>query len=214
MYIVMRRQSVAFGDEPESAGVWWDAPELSGVETQLVELAPGIAAQLPAVYVVRDHEGMKVRMMLDMTEDGLRAVYVGVFSQDGQPVTGQSLRAVRVAEIYAEAVANVVQVHGEQSADRDESGRLRKLALDPVAWFPMPDQMRDDPAQAPTLKTISNSPDFLQRVAAAFQAASVTGLPPQRFVMDVFNAPRSTAGYWISQARKRGYLAPASKVGD
>jgi len=199
--------------EDSEAFVWESAPELEGRQPQIVELAPGIAAWLPAVYVVRDHDGVTVRMMLDMTDEGLRAVYVGVFSRDGTPVTGHTLRAVRVGEIFAEAVANVVQVQDEQPAERDEDGRLKRLALDPVAWFPMADSVRDDPANADALKGASNSPEFLQRVAAAFEAASVTGLPPQRFVMDVFNAPRSTAGYWISQARKRGFLAPAAHRG-
>lgn len=48
--------------------------------------------------------------------------------------------------------------------------------------------------------------DALQQVAGVYRLAYVCGEPPTKTVEQRFKLARSTAGRWISMARKKGYL--------
>ncbi|MGH2975582.1 MAG: hypothetical protein ACRDLL_12035 [Solirubrobacterales bacterium] len=53
--------------------------------------------------------------------------------------------------------------------------------------------------------------DHLSRVAAVYRTAVEQGDPPTQTVADAMYAARSTAGRWVVEARKRGFLGPATK---
>lgn len=193
------------GESPRPAEVL-DAPELSGAERVTRVLAPGLWATMPTVFEDPDHDGLIVRLLIDFTPEGIRPVGVTVMQQDGSPVTGQTMRAVRVAEVFENAAAYVIH-----AGEVDESGRR---SMNPVGHpaFRLADELTTEQGTK-AARDGAGSSDFMERIAALYEVATITGLPPQKFVMDVFNAPRSTAGYWISQARKRGFLAPVSEAG-
>lgn len=178
-----------------------DAAELEGAEFITRQVAPGLWARLPVVFEYPDHNGLVVRMVLDFTDEGIRPVAVSVMNQDGSPVTGQTLRSVRLGEVFQNAAAYVIHV--------GEVGAGGPVSLDPVGHpaFRLAGGLTAE-QESNVGRQGASEPEFMERIAALYSAATTTGLPPQRFIMDVYNAPRSTAGYWISQARKRGYLPP------
>lgn len=57
---------------------------------------------------------------------------------------------------------------------------------------------------------------FYQRVAEAYRAAQRQGVGPVPFIAAEAGVPRTTAGYWVREARRRGYLGPAThgKAGE
>ena len=59
-------------------------------------------------------------------------------------------------------------------------------------------------------------PGFYQRVAEAYRAAQRQGVGPVPFIAAEAGVPRTTAGYWVREARRRGYLGPAThgKAGE
>ena len=59
-------------------------------------------------------------------------------------------------------------------------------------------------------------PGFYQRVAEAYRAAQREGVGPGPFIAAEAGVPRTTAGYWVREARRRGYLGPAThgKTGE
>lgn len=182
---------------------WGDAPLPAGMKRRRVQLAQHIWADLPAVYVVPDHEGMQVELLLDQTPAGVRAVAVTV-SRDGTPLSGQDLRAVRLGELVDKALGAIVHmVTDGGEALLSSVGDVRMRFADPA-----------NQAERAAARDAASKADFLTQVAALYETATVIGAPPQRYVMDAYNAPRSTAGYWIREARKRGLLAPAKPAGE
>jgi hypothetical protein len=168
---------------------------------RVVEVVPGIKASLPTFFVANDHHGFDVELEIDLDESGLlRPKSIKVTGRlGGPPIDGTSLRKITVGELVTDAVSNVLHF------DQDEKG----LRLNPVAGLAHSMTAED-------LKRLDEeggklNDRGLQSVATLYRAAAVSGLPPQRYIMEAFDLPRSTAGYWISQARKRGFLEPSAR---
>jgi hypothetical protein len=109
---------------------------------------------------------------------------------DGEPVTGEGVRQVPVARFLSYAASGVVRIA--------ETGET-------VGTRPPP-----DPAGGPT-------DEALTYVSRLYAFAVLCGLAPTKVVADNIGLPKSTAGYWVSQARKRGFLtvaAPRRPKGD
>lgn len=183
-------------------------------QNRIVEIVPGIKAALPAYWTELDHNGYDVEVVLDMdSQRQLRARSVTVSSREGQAsVDGTTLRKIKVGEIVQNAISNILNV----DQDRIVSGGVTmtvkdgSLVLNPAALLAHPLTLEEKEK----LSEQGGKPNDsgLRDVATLFRAAQVSGIPPQRYIMDAFNLPRSTAGYWISQARKRGFLEPSSRA--
>ncbi len=178
-------------------------------EQTLEELGDGLFAWLPAMFVARDVDGVDVTMVLDMVDEGIRPIEVRVSSRDtAMPVTGETLRRVRVAELFKIAVGAIINYDPERVEGTTRT-RLTPIAVDvAIRIFDAPEPPNALPERPESREAL------LQRVATMYRAASVAGIPPQKFVLESFQVPRSTAGYWIAQARARGYLAPARRDGS
>jgi len=74
------------------------------------------------------------------------------------------------------------------------------------------------PGRAVNLSLGAQGPtdDALKRVAAVYRMAHLAGLPPTEAVTQDLSLPRSTAGRWVSMARRKGFLGPAEprKAGE
>ncbi|TQL48776.1 hypothetical protein FB562_1882 [Homoserinimonas aerilata] len=175
----------------------------------IVELAPGLRAMLPWYFSTEDTEGYDVELALDADETGkLTTESITVRRRaGGRPVDGAGLRSIRVAELFQAAASNAVQL-------ADANDGENKMSLDPVALLAnhaAHSINTENPRIAGPGGSLND--EMLKAVATLFKAAEVSGLPPQKYVMDALEVPRSTAGYWIAQARKRGHLPPSSRSG-
>lgn len=105
----------------------------------------------------------------------------------GEPVTNEGLRLIPVAQILQHAAEKVV-IEGEWGPNV-------------VDWGPtaLPKRL---PRQGP-------DDEALILVAALYRLAYVTSVPPTQYVAKHLNLPKSTAGRWVSRARKAGHLGPA-----
>ena len=52
---------------------------------------------------------------------------------------------------------------------------------------------------------------FYQQVAEAYRAAQRQGVGPGPFIAAEAGVPRTTAAFWVREARRRGYLGPATR---
>jgi len=57
-------------------------------------------------------------------------------------------------------------------------------------------------------------PAHFEQVADTYRVAVQGGAPPTQAVTDKFQVPYSTAGRWVMEARRRGFLAPAPAPGQ
>jgi len=57
-------------------------------------------------------------------------------------------------------------------------------------------------------------PAHFEQVAEAYRVAVQGAVPPTKAVADKFDVPYSTAGRWVMEARRRGFLAPAPAPGQ
>lgn len=107
--------------------------------------------------------------------------------QSGPPITTLRIRQVPVAAI-AHQVANACLVHVDGESPE-------QAVITPFSW----EEVRHAAEQGPTDET-------LRGVALLYRFAYASWKPPAKAVMDELGLPRSTAGRWISMARRRGYL--------
>jgi hypothetical protein len=71
-------------------------------------------------------------------------------------------------------------------------------------------------AANPAIAAQGPTEQALKRAAAVYRMAHLIGLPPTEAVAQDLELPRSTAGRWVSMARRRGFLGPAEprKAGE
>jgi hypothetical protein len=161
--------------------------------TALREVAPGLVMGLPgqATFTDVELEGTlyRVEMTLDLTAEGIRPTSVCVTSQPGNaPVSGTTLRAVRVWDLAREViVTNVMPGRGDVP-----SGGI------PVTIGQGPDVSR--------LRALGPVDETLKWVAYFYNLAGILGLPPAKQVETALGVPRTTASKWVRRARDRGLI--------
>lgn len=166
---------------------------------KLIEVAPGLVAPSP-VFVMADVDGLEVELTVVAVpgEDGragrLMCSHLEVRqTPGGPPVTTDLLRSVPIMLLIKYAGATV----------RDLVDRTTGLTTVRVLTEERRQELRE---AGPTAAT-------LEWVAYLYRLATVLGEPPLRSVETTFEIPRSTAGGWVAQARKRGFLGPAEGPG-
>lgn len=115
---------------------------------------------------------------------------------DGEPVNSEALRSVPVAELvrYAGAAVHYIK-------ERQEQGGMTIEA----AW-----PSEEDGAYVARHRL---DDETLPIVARIYWVAYLIRDPPTQKVEKLLNLPRSTAGRWVSAARKGGFLAEAGGPG-
>ncbi len=140
-----------------------------------------------------------------MVRDGrlvAEEVSVRVVDSESGPVTGEVLRTVPVASLVREC-EGMVWVGDEPPADdiSDEA------FLESIWAHTFSNEVAARlAANGPTQET-------LEAVAQVYQLAYLVGAHPTQAVEGRFRLPRSTAGRWVSLARKRGFLGEAPRPG-
>lgn len=148
----------------------------------------------PVSVEIRDDDaaGYKLRMVA-VLENGRYVVdELSVTRRaGGPPVTGEALRSI--------PVTNVLRTGVQKHFMRAERTGGRTTRLTPVT---MPDDVAAITANGPT-------DEALRWVADIYRAAYALGDSPTQAVEQDLQLARSTAGRWVSLARKRGFLDPA-----
>lgn len=161
-----------------------------------MDLGAGIWALVPSKHVADDHEGYDVAATVDTVPEGVGVVEVTVRRrQDGPALDPTSLRKVRLGELSEQAVWNAINlpVEGEDSYTLNPASLLIERLR---AWV----------EPSPTGRYALPDDDALRAIATIHNAATLVGVQAQRILMEQLHLPRSTVNYWITQARRRGYL--------
>lgn len=159
-----------------------------------VRFTEDVWALLPCEWRSQVRNGqVDVLVRIDRVGDALGIVEV-LFSADGVAIDASTLREVQFGEIAFEALWNSVYYDdgraGEGEFPMEPFGGVRDHLQ---AWA--------EPSENGRYRL----PDDrgLRMVRAVHRAATLTGLgQPQKFLMTQLGLPRSTANYWLSQAKK------------
>lgn len=156
-----------------------------------INIAEGIAGPPSATVRVEDYEGFDLVASVVFTSGRYECDELCVRRRpNGPQVTGEAIRGIPVAGIIRDAVARMLL---QVSADADGTATASSpLHLD------IPSGLA---AGGPT-------DEALRLVAKVYRVAQALGQPPTQSVQRDLELPRSTAGRWISLARKRGLLEP------
>lgn len=130
-------------------------------------------------------------MTIDMTSTGVRATSITVASAAGQPVTGTTLRGVRVSDIVRTVIGNNI-LRGERRPD----GSLE--TYDPAALTA---------EQAASIRHGGPAGEGLAWAAFYGNAADVLGLQPTHLAQANLGLSRQTAWRWIRKARDHGLIS-------
>lgn len=158
----------------------------------ITEVGPGLFAWIPSVMRTTVNDCL-VTLELARTSAGMRPTSVTVTTIDGRQVSTAVLRSIPLGEVTRAAIESAIY-------RKNEDGTMPML---PAAFVDRNEGLKGD-AQ----------PKTLRRVAEVFEVAQVLGVPPAKYVQNAFGLPRSTAGYWISQARKHGFLAAPGRESE
>lgn len=122
-----------------------------------------------------------ITAIVDADENGaLRVVSLTVEERPGGPkITASSLRNVPIRELLADIETDFPDECDPFSAWRMPAGKAGSARL---------------------------NNQILAAVADVYRLAADLGADPTNKVAEVFRKPRSTAGRWVMEARRRGYL--------
>ncbi len=163
-----------------------------------VAVAPGLAFPSDGVRVIASGtpHGQDVEVLV-VVQDGRLVAREVVVRQvdDGPPVTSEALRQVQVAALVQWAVRHIQRVHAV---------REHQIVLDAGLAHE---------AEFTRAKQQGMTDETLQLVARIYRVALLMGKPPVKIIEEWFELPRSTAGRWVTAARKKGFLEPAAGPG-
>jgi len=194
------------------------------IEARDAELVPfGGRFQAPVRFSARvTDERYPVRVTIDI-EDGQPVLHALERLPDGPPLTGALLRSIPVDRLVREVAWTTV--FEPQLMDRAEAQLLShpdEAAAPPGEPLPV---LRPALGRAGGLQELQKLPkgrhrprsgvavpdSTLEQVAAIYRQALAQGIGPTKAVQAQFKPriSRSTAGRWVGEARKRGFLGSA-----
>lgn len=172
----------------------------------LQEVAPGVFMPLPlsVTYEGVEIEGALyvVEMVIDTTTKGIRPVSVKVVAPAGQAITSTELRAVRMGELWRDAILRTV-TRGYSKATADDGAERADLMATGLS-----DQ------EVELIKLRGPVRESLEVAAWLYNVACVIGLPPAKEVERGLGLPRTTASKWIRRAREMGLITSTEGSAD
>lgn len=145
--------------------------------------------------------------------DGPRVVSLTIAQvEGGDPVTTDALRSIPLARLLRSAVGLAAY-----APLRTKEGEV--LPWDEgIAGFPSDEELQRAEREVPASgRRWLMTDEHLSNVAKVYKTNPRNALgqrAPTQAVMQHFNVTRPTAGRWVMEARKRGFLPPASEKGD
>ncbi len=164
------------------------------------EVGPGFYLQAPAYYELPDTptQGRALRYHVKPDGAGIRVAGIELRSTDGTRITATEWRAANPSEWW-----EVVVIGAAKRREVLDGGGTRYVGIRGL-----------DVATAAKLRARgpSNS-ETLQAVADSYNVAVAVGIPPSKYVQQVFSAegqldplPKTTAGKWIRRAKDQGLI--------
>jgi hypothetical protein len=143
---------------------------------------------------------------VDATDGAPRIVALTI--RDERGVTGALLRAARLPDLLRAAI-EAASYKVEFGADGKPRFFRAYGSGDPST--PREDRVAEfqDAYSRARRQGVPVDEEHLRRVAEVYRAAVARGEAPTKAVSRELFASRSTAGRWVMQARKRGFLRPA-----
>lgn len=155
-----------------------------------VVIAEGVMGPSRVAIDVEDYEGFDLTVTVVFAGGRYECEELCVRRQSGgDPVTGEAVRSIPMAGIIRHAVWQMLM----RTSTTPEGAH----AASPLGWEIPPDLAAGGPTD-----------DALRLVARVYKISQALGQPPTQSVQKDLGLPRSTAGRWISLARKRGLLDP------
>jgi hypothetical protein len=155
---------------------------------------------VPRAFTIEPRD--KKRPLIDVEVEGGRAACVAVRRQPGgSPLGTLSVRQPIDAFVKAAVYAIAIEPTGERSGGIEvwkfARGRRTKVDFEKLV--------------SERRRGVRLSDDFLQKVALAYRTAVAEGRPPTQAVADEVPGSRSSAGRWVFEARKRGFLGATTR---
>jgi hypothetical protein len=168
-----------------------------------VTIAKGFKLWREVVTELTDYHGMDITATVTWSED-LGQLVVSRLDirqpEGGEPLTTESLRKISVpSRVRQSLVASVAM--GLTPAD-PSALQPQMMAAGLISF-----------EQAEHCKAAGPVPETLESVALLYRAAVAVGDAPTKSVREVFGISQSTAGAWVSAARKQGYLGESEGPG-
>jgi hypothetical protein len=168
-----------------------------------VTIAKGFQLWREVVIELTDYHGMDVDVTVSWSDE-LRQLVVSRIDvrqpQGGQPITAEALRQLALHQFVRRSVIESVK-SGLTPGVRIEIGQER-AAFGLITR----EQVEQCQAAGPVSETLG-------WVALLYRGALAMGDPPTKTVREAFGISQSTAGAWVSAARKQGYLGESEGPG-
>lgn len=167
---------------------------------ELREVARGVFLWLPgtATFTAVDLDGAPytVQLVLDTRDGEIRPVSVTVTAPSGSPpVTGTTLRAVRIAELTRTGILAGVQ----RGRRKSKAGGTGTEILSPGLGDKDLELLR---LRGPVRES-------LEVLAWVYNLAGFLGLPPAKQAGLELGLPRATVTRWVRRAKDMGLIGPA-----
>jgi hypothetical protein len=157
-----------------------------------------------------------------VVEDGRARCVAIARTRKGTALTGKLLRELPLESILREALSSLAVERSRLPREQIDPLREHDLPVDAEGrvevWTPLlgsaggPAAFEADYAEAARSRGrgVRLTDEILERVASVYRAALKAGAPPTDAVKTAFDIPRSTAGRWVAETRRRGFLGPAT----
>jgi hypothetical protein len=191
---------------------WFGAPGfriLADADIEFVELADGYVIPREFFFLLRRVDALDLVLGLAVEHGELVCNLVSVQRQPGNsPLTATDLRRLNLKRM--------IRAAGERAGGpaQLQDGRLviRPAVLlngdERDAYWSVLQANHIKPHRGKRLEPLT-----LETVARIYREAMATGSPPTKAVEEALHLSRSTAGRWIKEARRRGFLGPAPAKG-
>lgn len=158
-------------------------------------VALGAYFELPRAFTIVPRD--KSRPLLDVEVENGKAVCVALRRRPG----GAPLKTISVRQPVDAFVRAAVYAAAIERTDRTVEGE--------AVWAPAHGRLRREQFKDRARRGVRLGDDFLRDVAQVYREETDRGQPPTQGVADRLHGSRASAGRWVMEARRRGFLGDA-----
>lgn len=150
---------------------------------------------LPTYYVTHD-DGYRIDARIDRVGEGIGVAEVKILARDDRPVDSTAIRRLKFTDIAAQALFSAI--HWVQSGEEGAAFALNPMTavLDILRVAVEKYRVANEGRRIPLPQG-----GYFEALRAVCRACSLVGENAQKLLMDNVGLSRSTANYWVAQAR-------------
>lgn len=174
-------------------------------DPEAVSIGGGFA--LPRAFTIEPTD--ESRPLLDVKVDHERATCVAVRAREGAPLTTTSVR--QPVDAFVKSAVYVLALERLDAPARD---RVTGEEISAGTWVHVHrrrDRDEHDRIVRERRRGVALSDTFLADVARVYREGIELKQPPTQLVADELYGSRSSAGRWVMEARRRGFLPPTER---